>query len=328
MRLLGSTNDIYNTLDPWGNERLYYNNPTNKDLPVLVKKCEWTPDGTSIIASCSDYALRLFIVPPSLLDETITQLYPYTRNFMPAPVLSYTVHPDFNLDNVESGIVAVSHRQAPVKLYNVLIQETQKSLQSLSIGKKDNEEMLPAYSMKFSYDRSSLICGSKNIISQFDMTTSNVKNTANCHGIASSLTTTHDLLIASGTFNGQVALFNGDLGNPIMAKNINEPVLDIKTSLNKVYVVLKSSIKVLDIKTSLSEIESYNKKFSHQRSYIDCDKYSLYHTNGSCTFCINNTPTFQTPGPISSVSIHPRYPIYATSVGDNNANLSCINIYK
>lgn len=127
--LLGSTNDTYshcNIVDSWANEKLLQvaSVPRTTTHTNQFKTCQWTPDGSSLIASNQDQCVRTFVPPPNLLSSEETEVSelapPYSRIAFPhAAVSSLAIHPRFEIGQYFGAYICVSTSDHPLQLFNV-----------------------------------------------------------------------------------------------------------------------------------------------------------------------------------------------------------------
>lgn len=269
MDLLAHTADIYNTNNECNSIKEYTEGyplgvpPTSSrgsHNGNIFKTAYWTGDGSSIVTVNEDHAIRLFIVPPDLIDNTeVNLLKPYTRRFNPSPILSSGAYPNFSLQDPATCGVIISSRDTPVKLYNALSSSTQAEA-SFPIFNFNTESYLPAYSMEFS-DSNTLLCGSDKLAAVFDLNRPgeqpfmSLKQPGKC----STITTTSDGLIAVGTFEGSCRLYDGRSAELVSEKkqNSGKAIMQlISTDRNLLLQVNRRSteIKVSDYRMDLDTI--------------------------------------------------------------------------
>ncbi|CAN6598029.1 hypothetical protein TRVA0_001S05204 [Trichomonascus vanleenenianus] len=194
--------------DPWDKEREFdLGSPLEESDEFFIKQCQWTADGSSIVTASEDYAIRLFVVPPTLLDESVTPLKPFMRRFGPSPVVSHAVYPGFNLQEWSTCGIAVSRKNVPVKIYSAL---SSNSAAEASFPIIKGEDYLPAYDIKF-MSMEKFVCGSLGRVVLFDLSRENNGDTiaVKKSDIVSSIAISPSRsIIAIGTFSGYCSLID------------------------------------------------------------------------------------------------------------------------
>ncbi|KAA8916212.1 hypothetical protein TRICI_001647 [Trichomonascus ciferrii] len=260
-RLIADTGDIYNQAD-YGKLELTDGYPlTNgrekRGFKPMFKTLYWTPDGSSLISVNEDNAIRLFIVPPDLLEGDKKTLMPYTRRFNPTPILSSAVYPGFSLQDPATCGLVISTRNVPVKLYNALSSDSWSDA-SFPIFNANTESYQPAYAMAFDSSDNTLVCGSDRLTALFDTNRPGddaymaLKMPGKCSAV-----TTYNSMVAVGTFEGYTRLYDGASGELVLSQKADKGVMQlIMTGGDLVYRVNRRSdhIDVLDSRMGLRKV--------------------------------------------------------------------------
>ncbi|KAI9052909.1 hypothetical protein LZ554_003181 [Drepanopeziza brunnea f. sp. 'monogermtubi'] len=95
---------------------------TEDDVEVnYFKSAQWTPDGTTLLTSSADNAIRTFILPPDLLTDTSPPpLTPYTTHPLPTPINRLTPYPYFALSDPSTTLYLSTPSSLPIRLLNAL----------------------------------------------------------------------------------------------------------------------------------------------------------------------------------------------------------------
>lgn len=91
-------------------------------VPFYFKSCQWTADGSSVLTTSSDNALRLFLVPPDSLqnhNDTDQSLLPYIRICFPSAPTGVSLYPGFDISQYHPALALVSCVNQPIRLYNL-----------------------------------------------------------------------------------------------------------------------------------------------------------------------------------------------------------------
>lgn len=260
-KLIADTGDIYNRKD-YGRLELTEGYPLadfkeERGLKPVFKSAYWTPDGSSLISVNEDNAIRLFIVPPDLLEGGKKMLKPYTRRFNPTPILSSSVYPGFSLSDPATCGLVISSRNVPVKLYNALSSDSWSDA-SFPIFNANTESYQPAYAMAFDESANTLMCGSDRLTALFDTSRpgDDAYMTLKAPGKCSAVTT-YNGMIAVGTFEGYTRLYDGANGELILSQKAENGVMQlITTDGDLIYRVNRRSdhIDVLDCRMDLGKV--------------------------------------------------------------------------
>lgn len=260
-RLLADTGDIYNR-EEYRRLELTDGYPLQNDIdrkrfrPVF-KNVYWTPDGSSLISVNEDNAIRLFIVPPDLLEGDKKVLKPYTRRFNPTPVLSSAVYPGFSLQDPATCGLVISSRNVPVKLYNALSSDSWSDA-SFPIFNANTESYQPAYAMAFDGADNTLMCASDRLTALFDTSRPgdepfmDLKSPGKCSAVA-----TYNGMVAVGTFEGLTRVYDGTTGELVLSQKADNGVMQlIMTEGHFIYRVGRRTghIDVLDCRMDLRTV--------------------------------------------------------------------------
>jgi telomerase Cajal body protein 1 len=356
--LVGHTFDTYfSTYQSWSQEYADaidnnqlgpppHNNPTlAKQGPNIFKSSEFAPDGSCIVTTNEDCALRLYIIPPDILDDAENGprlLMPYSRRFGPTAILSSSVYPGFNLSDYATCVVAVSRRDVPLKLYNVLDSE---SLAVASFSLIRNDYFLPIYSTCFDKNSGAIACGSKNLTAIFDSSISGHEPLleSRCKGNVSAVDSRQDL-IATGTFEGITSLLDVTSGDHVARCENNKAALQLmwsKTNNHEIYRVSRNhtQIDILDTRMNLAVSRRLSNWHgtTKQRLTIDQDEYGGCYAggiDGNIHFWKNHISepvTFKAhDSAISSVSLHPILgaEFLSTSSGDRDSSECSFKLWQ
>ncbi|KAL8761977.1 MAG: hypothetical protein Q9184_001963 [Pyrenodesmia sp. 2 TL-2023] len=163
--------------------------------------------------------------PPDLLAWTSPQLLtPYSTQPSPEPVYTTAFHPSYSLQNAASTLYAVSLRALPIRLHSLYSPSVLASYPLVSLT---TEEYIAPHSLLFSsYNQHTFFAGSPNLISVFDINRNGegpvermrtipskrstvVGGAGGIKGIVSALGMSSEGILAAGTFNRWVGLYDG-----------------------------------------------------------------------------------------------------------------------
>ncbi|KAI9794427.1 MAG: hypothetical protein M1816_005497 [Peltula sp. TS41687] len=164
----------------------------------FFKSAQWSPDGTCILTNSEDNRIRTFVLPPDLLDGDKTgphELKPYSLIQAPEPVYAIALYPYFNL-------------QASYPLIH-----------------PPTEAYITPHSIIWTHYGTHFLTGSDSLIAQFDITRNGegpvstfptipskrkklVGGGVGMKGIISALSLAGEGVLAAGTFNRQVGLYD------------------------------------------------------------------------------------------------------------------------
>lgn len=190
----------------------------------LFRDAQFSGDGTTIVAHNEDQHLRTFVLPPQLLDGTPEphHLEAYSTFASPTNIQSYTIHPGFDLQDPSTTLVLSASADQPLRLSNALHFESTHARYPLV--KQTTEQFLKASSLAFTADGRHFIAGSSGMISVFDTLADgcepvvqqrthvrlNIASSTGMRsaGIVSALSLSTDNLLAAGTTEREVALYD------------------------------------------------------------------------------------------------------------------------
>lgn len=238
---------------------------TGKRSADVFKQTVWTPDGSSLITSNEDHALRLFVAPPDLLSNKEKQphsLYPYTRTFFSCPIVSFSVFPGFQLADYSTCFAVVSQRGMPIQITNVL--SGSQSVGCYKWTDMSNEQFITPSILAFKPDSDYLFAGSQRRLALF-----NVHNVGSepeyqwdmpGFGLVSHISHASKQ-VAVSSYSGGLALYNFDTMGEV-AKTSSAPtaqgICQTIWSPNENYLHLicrgASEIPVLDVRMGLRHV--------------------------------------------------------------------------
>lgn len=200
----------------------------NGDYSNLFREAQFSGDGTTIVTHSEDESLRTFILPPDLLDESTgsSRLECYDEIQSPTNTLSYSLYPHFDLQNPSTTLVIAASKDVPLALRNALHYETLHA--SYPLIDASTEAFITPHSLTWTPDGRHFIAGSKDQLSIFDASRTgegpvSLHKTApgrtakklygaqdinNCRGIISALRNSPDGLLAAGTLDRNIGLFD------------------------------------------------------------------------------------------------------------------------
>ena len=140
---------------------------------AFFTSAKWTADGTTVITSASDQAVRAFVLPDDLLegasDEPRTLEHQgFTR--LPEPPLTVTPAPFFHLGDPATQSFLATFRDHPIQLYHVFPHEDAHAapLASYKLIRTETEEYIAPSSLLWQAPGSHFLCGSTNRLDLFD----------------------------------------------------------------------------------------------------------------------------------------------------------------
>ncbi|ODV96716.1 hypothetical protein PACTADRAFT_32213 [Pachysolen tannophilus NRRL Y-2460] len=144
----------------------------------------WSYDGTSFISVHEDFGIRLFLLPPDILDrqdkiEKNNQLVPFLRIYQNMPILSYSPNSLFSLYGAENEVrennnILVSLRGVPLRLVDLSPKEEEEKEEKSSLISqyyfKDimHDKFLDTTALNF-LKNGKFLAGSTNNIALFDI---------------------------------------------------------------------------------------------------------------------------------------------------------------
>lgn len=199
-------------------------------LTSSSKRCQtksWgrSPDGTTLLTSSADNALRSFVLPVDLLASNLGphHLTPYASHSSPEPVYATAFHPLFSLQEPASCLVVASLRALPLRLISPFAPGI---LASYPFVSPTTEAYIAPHSLLFSLqDQNHLFAGSESCLSIFDVNRDGVgpisrmrttpsrrhhiATSGDMKGIVSTMAMNDEGLLAAGTFTRWVGLYDG-----------------------------------------------------------------------------------------------------------------------
>lgn len=201
-------------------------------LPFRILTFFRSPDGTTILTSSASNILRFFILPPDLLTPPHPKYFkPYTTYTYPEPVYASTFHPSYALFSPSSCLILASLRFLPVRLLSPFAPGI---LSSYPLVSPTTEAYITPHSLLFNpAETNQFFAGSDSCISLFDISRngegpiSTMRTTASrrnhsatgqdMKGIISTLAMSSDGVLAAGTFNRWIGLYDGHGSGNTMA---------------------------------------------------------------------------------------------------------------
>lgn len=189
------------------------------------KEAQWSPDGTSILASSANNTLSTFIIPPDILSYASPQILDaYSVHQAPEPVYATAFHPSYSIQEPASALYAVSLRSLPIRLISPF---SPSIIASYPLISPTTEEYIAPHSLLFSsHNPNTFFTGSLNLISVFDINRNGegplermptipnkrskvVGGVGGIKGIVSALEISTEGILAAGTFSRWVGLYDG-----------------------------------------------------------------------------------------------------------------------
>lgn len=132
------------------------------------KDLQWSPDGTTVLTSSADNALRSYVLPPTLLNPPHPHLLkPYATHQSPEPEYARTFYPSYSLSDPSTCLFLASPRNLPIRLYSTLGSGV---LGSYPLVSPTTEAFISPHSLLFdASDRNQFFAGSSQIIAVFDI---------------------------------------------------------------------------------------------------------------------------------------------------------------
>lgn len=196
----------------------------------LFRSVQFSSDGTTLITHSEDECLRTFILPPDLLsrgdDDEPARLEVYAEIQSPTNTLSHALYPHFDLQNPSTTLVLAASKDVPLSLRNILHYDTLHA--SYPLIDAATEAFVTPHSLAWTPDGTHFAAGSKDQIAVFDASRDgegpvSVQKTApgrtarkvyaakdvnGCKGIVSAMSISSDGLLAAGTLDRNVGLFD------------------------------------------------------------------------------------------------------------------------
>ena len=245
-RLIGTTGKLYSSLvapsklnEPTTavsseHETTSFNQPTGANFSTessnFFKSLQWSTDGTTLLTTSADSTLRSFVLPPTLLEPPHPHpLKPHITHILPEPAYATAVYPSYNLANTATCLLLASLRNLPVRLYSSLGGGV---LGSYPLISPTTEAYIAPHSLLFASSRpNEFFAGSNGVVATFDvnrpgegpvetMRTGRKQRARSgapaivgeagngLRGIVSAMDMSRDGLLAAGTFESNVGLYD------------------------------------------------------------------------------------------------------------------------
>ncbi|UQC76337.1 WD repeat domain-containing protein [Colletotrichum lupini] len=133
---------------------------------------QWTPDGTTLIASTSDNRLSAYVLPADLLDPNgrPRTLTPQGQLRLPEPFYSAAVSPYFSLADPQTQLALLGCKDHPIQLYHVFADsQSSPPLCSYKLIRRETEEYICPESLLWSWPGTHFLAGSTNRLDHFDV---------------------------------------------------------------------------------------------------------------------------------------------------------------
>ncbi|KAL7269368.1 hypothetical protein RUND412_007972 [Rhizina undulata] len=273
----------------------------------VFHSAQWSPDGTCILTTSEDNALRTFIVPYDLLTPSSSPkcLLPYSITHSAERVYSTAIYPLSTLSSPETSCFLAAARDQPIQLHSLLTSYVRASYPLID---PPTERYLTPSSLLFVPSNPNIfIAGTDSRISFFDLTrpgsgpTMSLKTTPyrkapmsaeRMKGIVSALSIVPGSggegtsILAAGTFSRCVGLYSGEgTGETIGVFSLDDGggkekpggagVTQLSWSKcgRYLYVAERKSdeVFVYDIRVAGERVESFKQRnaFTNQRLGID-----------------------------------------------------------
>ncbi|PSS16721.1 hypothetical protein M430DRAFT_19694 [Amorphotheca resinae ATCC 22711] len=134
------------------------------------KSVQWSPDGTTLLASSADNTIRTFILPPTLLDDHSApiSLTPYTTHTHPTSINCLAPYPHFTLSEPTTTLYLSTPADLPIRLTNCLSQYP-TPVSTYQLISPTTEAYQTPSSILWSRDGSHFLTGTDCLIALFDI---------------------------------------------------------------------------------------------------------------------------------------------------------------
>ncbi|KAI4727441.1 hypothetical protein E4T49_04726 [Aureobasidium sp. EXF-10728] len=238
LRCVASTGDTYCcTVDEahpgWADQVHGLATRADKNESNCFRHALLSSDGTAVVTYNEDLILRTFAVPLAHSDNKPAEISPYCSAPSPSKLSSLTLHPAFDVTNPATTLLLTSQPDLPVRLTNAL--DLAYVHASYTWQNSLTEAYISPSSLLF-VDNNRFVAGAKDTLAVFDIHSQDRPvyecptrkgrkarklygaDTAGIGGIVSSLALSSDDILAAGTYNRQVGLFeNAGQGDSIAA---------------------------------------------------------------------------------------------------------------
>ncbi|KAH0354149.1 hypothetical protein KCU81_g1540, partial [Aureobasidium melanogenum] len=228
LRCVASTGDTYRcTVDEahpgWAEQTRGFATRADKNESNCFRHALLSADGTAVVTYNEDLILRTFAVPLAHSDQEPADIKSYCSAPSPSSLTSLTLHPAFHVANPATTLLLTSQPDLPIRLANAL------NLSYIHASYTWQNPLTEAYiapSSLLFVDNNHFVAGAKDSLALFDIhnqdgpifecpTRKGRKarklygaDTTGIGGIVSSLALSSDNVLAAGTYNRQVGLFN------------------------------------------------------------------------------------------------------------------------
>jgi WD40 repeat protein len=197
------------------------------DASAPFSQARFTSDGTTVVTQRADHSFATFVLPAELLDDSARPhlLKPTCTTPSASAIQSYAVYPGFNLAEPSTAVFLSAATDLPITLINALDGRAMDAKYPLIDPM--TEAYIAANSLAWSHDGLRFVAGSRSQLSIFDAhrynegpvvthkTANNKKNKRvygdhpGCRGLIMALDISPDGMLAAGTTEGQIALYDG-----------------------------------------------------------------------------------------------------------------------
>ncbi|KAI4743510.1 hypothetical protein E4T50_06122 [Aureobasidium sp. EXF-12298] len=242
LRCVASTGDKYRcTVDEahpgWADQVHGLATRPQKDESNCFRHALLSSDGTAVVTYNEDLILRTFAVPSIHSDDKPAEVSPYCSATSPLKLTSLTLHPAFDVTNPATTLLLTSQPDLPIRLINAL--DLAYTHASYTWQNHLTEAYIAPSSLLF-VDNDHFVAGAKDTLAVFDIhnqdgpvyecaTRKGRKarklygaDASGIGGIVSSLALSSDNILAAGTYNRQVGLFeNAGQGESMAAFDLS-----------------------------------------------------------------------------------------------------------
>ncbi|KAL6719366.1 hypothetical protein ACLMJK_003605 [Lecanora helva] len=189
------------------------------------KSAQWSPDGTTILASTASNTLFTYILPPSLLSPPHPHpLTPYTTHRSPESIYATTFHPSYTLSTPSTCLLLASVASLPIRLISPFAPGI---LASYPLISPTTEAYTAPHSLLFNpVEPNYFFAGHDSCISLFDINRNGERPVSrmltcrarrdtiftpgaqNMKGLISAMAMSDDGVLAAGTFTRCVSLYD------------------------------------------------------------------------------------------------------------------------
>ncbi|KAI4165568.1 MAG: hypothetical protein LQ342_000981 [Letrouitia transgressa] len=192
------------------------------------KSVQWSPDGTTLLASSASQTLSTFILPPNLLTHPTPPqpLTPYATHHNPEPVYATAFHPSYSLapEALHTALYLASPADLPIRLLSPFSAPSSSSaaVATYPFVHPATDAFTAPHSLCF-FSTAKFFAGAANAVALFDLERPGegpVRRMRTCvgrrsrqmgaRGIVSAMSISRDGLLAVGTFGRWVGLYDGN----------------------------------------------------------------------------------------------------------------------